>query len=136
MIARLKHAGGTGFACGVLMLLASTARAEESIQLIPGQFTLAGAAARQSLILESFSGPNAVGQITAGAAFTSSDPKIVKIEEGVAIPVANGKASLTAAAGDRTATAEVTEEATRQATRRDGRSPVGARGSERRRRHR
>jgi hypothetical protein len=45
--------------------------------------------------------------MAAGVTFTSSDPAIVKVEEAVAVPVANGKATITAAAGDRRATAEV-----------------------------
>jgi hypothetical protein len=38
----------------------------------------------------------------------SSDEKIVRIEDGVAIPVANGAATIAATVGDQTATAEVT----------------------------
>ncbi len=88
-------------------VLVSAAGAAETARLIPGEFTLTGTAAKQSLILETFDGANATGQITGDVAFTSSDPAIVKIEEGVALPVANGKATITAAAGERRATAEV-----------------------------
>ena len=91
----------------IMSLWASLAHAEESTRLIPEQITLSGSAARQSLVFENFSGTNATGQITDGVSLVSSDPGIVKIEEGVAIPVANGKATITATAGDRHATSEV-----------------------------
>ncbi len=92
----------------IVLLASSLAHAEESTKLVPEQITLSGIAARQSLVFENFSGPNAIGQITDDVSLVSSDPEIVKIEEGVAIPVANGKATITATAGDRHATTEVT----------------------------
>ena len=70
------------------------------VKLIPHEFTLAGAATAQSLILERFDGDHATAQITDAVTVTSSDPAIVKIEAGVATPVANGRATLTATAGD------------------------------------
>ncbi len=88
--------------------LTVTVRADEAVRLIPQQFTLAGSAARQTLILETFAGDNATGQITDGVTFASSDPAVVTIEDSRAAPVANGKATITATAGDRKATCEVT----------------------------
>jgi hypothetical protein len=96
------------FALFSLALAAPLALAQTSVQLIPGEFTLTGPAARQSLVLEAFFGPAAVGQISDGVQFASSDPKIVKIEEGAALPVGNGKATIIATAPDARATAEVT----------------------------
>ncbi|HEX3726356.1 MAG TPA: Ig-like domain-containing protein, partial [Pirellulales bacterium] len=81
---------------------------EPAVRLLPTAFTLSGPAARQSLVLESFSGTIATGQIRGDVKFTSSDPSIVKIEEGRAVGVANGKAVITAMAGDRRADCEVT----------------------------
>jgi len=86
----------------------SLAHADELAKLVPEQFTLSGVSARQSLVFENFSGSNAIGQISEGVSLVSSDPAIVKIEEGVAIPVANGKATITATSGERRATADVT----------------------------
>ncbi|MBI3839483.1 MAG: DUF1553 domain-containing protein [Planctomycetia bacterium] len=88
--------------------LISTAAAAERVKLIPEQFTLSGSAAGQALVFETFSDENAIGQIVDGVSLVSSDPAIVKIEEGAAIPVANGKATITAAAGDRKAVADIT----------------------------
>ena len=91
-----------------LLLTVSTAGAAESVKLLPEQFTLTGSEARQSLVLEVFADTKATGQVTEGVTFTSSDPAVVKIESGVAIGVGNGKATITAASGERKATAEVT----------------------------
>ncbi len=49
-----------------------------------------------------------VGQATDGVTFQSSDPKVVAVEEGIARPVGNGQATITAKVGDQTATAKVT----------------------------
>jgi hypothetical protein len=97
-------------ACFIMvgLLLPSLACADDSVKLLPDEFTLVGPAARQSLVLETFSGPSAIGQLSDGLIFTSSDPKIVAIEAGAAVPVANGKATITAMAGERRSTAEVT----------------------------
>ena len=103
-MARLSEFSVVGLAADSLR----GARPRIGSQLLPDQFTLPAPAARQSLVLENVRGGNAVGQITEGLTFTSSDPHVVKIEDGAAIPVAGGKATLTAAAGDRKAKAEVT----------------------------
>jgi hypothetical protein len=91
-----------------LLLGAHAAVAQESVRLIPAEFTLTGPKARQSLVLETFSGSLATGPIADGLQLESSDPAIVKIEDGVAVPVANGKATITASAGAASAKAEVT----------------------------
>lgn len=99
-------------ALGLVLALAAPACADETLKLIPEQFTLSGTAASQALVLEMVAGTNATGQIVEGVAYASSDPAIVKIDEGRAVPLANGKATITATvtttAGDRKATAEVT----------------------------
>ncbi len=99
-------------ALGLVLALAAPACADETLKLIPEQFTLSGTAASQALVLEMVAGANATGQIVEGVAYASSDPAIVKIDEGRAVPLANGKATITATvtttAGDRKATAEVT----------------------------
>jgi hypothetical protein len=80
----------------------------ESLRLVPTEFTLSGPAASQALLLETFAGENATGQVTADVSYTISDPAVLKVEDGVALPLANGKATVTATAGGRQATAEVT----------------------------
>jgi hypothetical protein len=73
---------------------------------LPGEFTLHGPASRQTLVVERAQGALFMGP--AAAEIDSSDPKVVKVEDGVAVPVGNGSATLTAKAGGRTATAKVT----------------------------
>ena len=92
----------------ILTCLAHPAGAEEILKLLPGDFTLTGTAARQSLLVERYEGANAKGHQADGATFASSNPAIVIIENGVALPVADGQATITATAGDRTAAVQVT----------------------------
>src|SRR5262249_7259904 len=70
---------------------------------------LTGPAARQQLLLERMQSQRALGQVTP-ASFTSSDPAVVKIEDGLAIPLTNGTATITAAVGAQVARTEVTVE--------------------------
>jgi len=86
----------------------SAQASEESLRLLPGDFTLTGPKARQSLIAENFRGEQATGQVTEGVTLESSDPAIVRIENSVAIPAADGTATITAKLGDRKASVNVT----------------------------
>lgn len=81
-----------------------------SIQILPGDFTLAGKSARQRLVVEKFEDDRPRGEIRQGIQFLSSDPNILVIEEGVARPLANGQVTITATVGEGTArvTATVT----------------------------
>ncbi len=91
----------------VIVFGLASASADEVTKLLPEQFALSGPEARQSLLLEAFSEAQAGGQLTDGVTYTSSDPAVVKIEDGVAVPVANGTAMITGTSGQRNATAEV-----------------------------
>lgn len=81
------------------------------MEILPAQFVLHGPAARQRLLAEAVRDKNFHGQITNRLTLVSSDPKVVKIENGVALPVANGSAKITAQAGNDTAVAMVKVEA-------------------------
>lgn len=94
------------FVCGAA--LGNVARAEDSLELLPSKIALAGPQARQSLVVEERQSSHFVGQIRDGVELTSSDPKIVRIENNVAVPVANGSATITAMVGSRMAKADVT----------------------------
>ncbi len=52
-------------------------------------------------------GEDFVGQISEGIVWSSSDPKVASVKDGVAVPVANGSATLTAKVGDRSAAVDV-----------------------------
>ena len=84
------------------------ARAADSLAIVPGDFTLTGPAARQALVVEAVRDGQPVGEVTDGVAITSSDPKVLKVEGGVAVSVGNGRATITARAGGREAVVNVT----------------------------
>ncbi len=95
------------FASSLFVLCVASALARETSVILPNDFTLAGPAARQLLVVERIENKHLVGQVT-NAQFTSSSPKIVRIENGVALPVANGTATLTAKAGRESISTKVT----------------------------
>jgi hypothetical protein len=90
----------------VLALLVLLAAQDESVVLYPREVRLHGPAARQTLLVERLRGATAVGP-AAGAVVESSDPGIVRIENGAAVPVADGSATLTARAGGKTSSSRV-----------------------------
>ncbi len=84
------------------------AAAERQIVLLPKSIALSSSEARQTLVVQWRSGEQFHEQAApAEVRLTSSDEQVVKIESGVAVPVANGKATITARVGDQSATAEV-----------------------------
>src|SRR5439155_24269300 len=93
------------------LLLPSLAMAGEGLAVLPSKITLSGPAARQQLLLEKTRDGQFVGQVTNGVELVSSDPEIVRIENGVVVPVKNGTASISAKASKQTASARVTVEA-------------------------
>src|SRR3954466_805234 len=86
---------------------AVTARAESpSLTILPGDFILTGPAARQTLLVQETRDGTLLGQETRDGkllgqlaakdvTLTSSDDKVVKIDAGAAVPVANGSATIT-----------------------------------------
>jgi len=90
-----------------VLLAVSTSLLADSLVIIPDKITLSGPAAQQPLIVERLEGGQLVGQITNASQFTSSDTNVVRVENGVALPMRNGKATIRAKAGRVTAKAEV-----------------------------
>jgi hypothetical protein len=101
-------------ACFVAFILgfswARTFAATESVSILPSKFTLSGQAARQQLLVEKQRDQQFIGQVTNGVTFVSDNPAVVKIEKGVAFPVANGKAKITVRLGPQTTSSDVTVE--------------------------
>jgi hypothetical protein len=75
--------------------------------LYPGEFTLHGPASRQTLLFESRRGGLPSGAIRDGVTYTSSDPKVVRVDGTLAVPLANGRATITATSPQGRATATV-----------------------------
>ncbi len=109
MLGRLKSVQRSRL-LAIVWALAAPAALADDVRLIPGDFTLSGPAARQALVLETYDGDNATGQIAAGPELTlaSSNPAVVKVVDGVALPVANGTATLAAGSGDQVTAVQVT----------------------------
>jgi len=73
-----------------------------SILLDPARFELLGKRSRQQLLVTGKYSGDEVRDLTPAATFTSSHPEIVAIENSVAIPKANGEATITASVGGQT----------------------------------
>ncbi|MDA0834853.1 MAG: DUF1553 domain-containing protein [Planctomycetota bacterium] len=83
-------------ACIVLAAITSSEiRAAEAIVVLPQEVQLAGPRARQRLLVELSRDGKLVGQLTEQVTYESSAPDIVKVEEGIAIPLTNGTANVT-----------------------------------------
>src|SRR5438552_177671 len=97
---------------GMFLLLCISALAVHSasaqeMTLLPGKFKLTGPFSRQQLLLETMRDKQFTGQIINDVRFTSSDPKVIRIDGDVALPVTNGTATITASSGNLSATGEV-----------------------------
>ncbi len=95
------------FAVVAIATIAAHAGQRESLVIYPRGFTLTGSVARQILLVEKAQENRAVGTATS-ATLRSSNEKVVKIEGNTAIPVSNGKATITATDGAQSAEASVT----------------------------
>ena len=83
------------------------AGAADTIALVPGSFTLDGPAARQRIVVERQRDAQNVGAVTEGVQFTIDDPAVLKIADGLAIPLADGRTRLTATVDGQTASAQI-----------------------------
>lgn len=80
------------------------------VDVFPPKINLAGPEARQTLLVQETNGTLIGKQIRDGVTYQSSDPAIVKIENGVVIPTGNGSATVTIAANAQTKTVPVVVE--------------------------
>src|ERR1051326_2102922 len=85
-------------------------QASDSLVILPSKIKLTGPAARQQLLVEQFRDGHFAGQLTNRLDFASSNPNVVKIENGAALPVTNGQATLTVKSGSQSAKVEVAVE--------------------------
>ena len=76
--------------------------------LEPTSFELAGKRAFQQLLVTAKYASGEVRDLTTVAGFTSSNAKVVKVQNGKAVPVGDGTAVLTATVGGQKATVKVT----------------------------
>jgi len=73
------------------------------IAILPAEISLSSVEDRQRLVVQRLDGDRFLGQVHEGLTLTSSDAKIVRVEDGVAIPVADGVAQITAKVGEQSA---------------------------------
>ncbi len=88
------------------------AAASEGLVVLPGEFTLATPASRQPLIVQEIERGEVGRQATNGIEWTTSDPRIAVVVDGVVSPVHDGRATITAKVAGRIATAQVVVEGT------------------------
>ncbi len=90
----------------MLALALALALQAEDVVLYPREIRLHGPSARQTLLLERVRGATDVGPAEAPA-FESSDPAVVRIENGAAVPVGDGAAVITGRSGGKASTSRV-----------------------------
>lgn len=83
---------------------------KDSLAVLPASIVLRGPKARQALVVEHSEGGHFTGPATKGVVFESSDPKVVRVSNSVAIPLADGKAIVRAHWQGQTASVAVTVE--------------------------
>ncbi|HZN37004.1 MAG TPA: DUF1549 and DUF1553 domain-containing protein [Pirellulaceae bacterium] len=82
--------------------------ADRRVVLLPSTIALSSREARQTLVVQWQAGEQFQEQATpADVEFSTSNDKVVKVEEGVATAVGNGEATITARVGNQAATASV-----------------------------
>ncbi|AMV38274.1 DUF1549 domain-containing protein [Planctomyces sp. SH-PL62] len=85
----------------------TAARGEEPITVLPAAIALSSPESRQRLIVQEIERGEPGRQVVEGIAWSSSAPEVVAVADGLATPVADGRATITAKVGDRVATVEV-----------------------------
>ena len=90
-----------------VLALLPQAWAAEQLAILPAEIALSGPGARQQLVVEKLRDTQFVGQITNGVELASSDTNVVRIEQGAAVPVKNGAATIRAKTGNQSASARV-----------------------------
>ena len=91
-----------------LLAWASAALADGPLVVLPPESTLATPESRQRLIVQEAERGEVGRQVVGPVAWSSSDPCVATVANGVVTPVADGKATITATAGDRSASSLVT----------------------------
>jgi len=106
------RSGAAGYVLALCLAIffANVSQGAESIVIVPQEIKLSGPAARQQVIVERIRNHQSVEHITNDVVFSTSDAKVLAIRDGVAVPVGNGTATLTANVGKRTAKTQVVVE--------------------------
>jgi len=85
-------------------------RAADELISLPSSISLRGAESRSGVLIQQRHGAETGAQLAEGVTFSSSDPEVAELVEGVIVARGNGKAVITAAKDRSTATIDVTVE--------------------------
>ncbi len=91
----------------VIWLSVASLYARESLTILPEKIELNGAIARQRLVVERVEDKQYIGEVRDAVTYTSSNPEVVRLENGFAVPVANGSATIKAQVGRKTVTTKI-----------------------------
>ncbi|MCH8828180.1 MAG: DUF1553 domain-containing protein [Planctomycetes bacterium] len=81
--------------------------AASALQLLPGKVVLQGKRARQQLIVTGRFGAKDLRDLTAAVKYTSSNPQVARVADGIVRPVSDGTAKITVRTGSLSATVDV-----------------------------
>lgn len=91
----------------VIWLSVASLHARESLTILPEKIELNGAIARQRLVVERVEDKQYIGEVRDAVTYTSSNPQVVRLENGFAVPVSNGSATIKAQVGRKTVTTKI-----------------------------
>ena len=89
-------------------LTPTTLRADEGVVLLPAESALKTPESRQRLIVQELEKGEAGSQLVDGIEWSSSDPAVAEVVDGVIRPVKDGSATITAKVGGKSASSKVT----------------------------
>jgi hypothetical protein len=107
LIRRLSRRASPAFFTGAALAIGTAVAGADSIAIIPAKIVLGSPASRQQLVVERIANGQPAGEITNDLQFASSDPGIARVENGVLVPVRDGKTTVRVKAGRETAKADV-----------------------------
>lgn len=86
----------------------AVSQAEDAIRIYPTSVQLTTTEATQRLVVQRSRGDHVLTQVRDGVQWESSSPQVVQVRSGVAVPMGDGHARLTARVGEQAATVDVT----------------------------
>ncbi len=105
---RIRLTMALSWIIGASFAMMLEARAAESVALFPTESNISTPQSRQRLILQEVERGEVGRQVVSAIEWSSSDPEVATVDNGVITPVHDGQATITAKSGAQTATAKVT----------------------------
>ena len=89
------------------LAIGAESAAESKLVIFPAEFKLRGPEAHHRILVQQVVGEEIVGQVRENLKLTTDNPDVVRIEDGILIPVGNGTATIIANSGKQSASATV-----------------------------